>query len=157
VDEFQSKFVFYELAYNLRPTEITGFLGNVQLPHLEEHIALRRRNHFAVMRVIAANDDFVPMRSCPVESLSPFATPVLCRTPGLRARYVARLAEAGVESRPIIGGDIQRQPFFEKYAASYSYELPGARLVHECGFYVSCAPDMTGEQVETVARCLARE
>jgi CDP-6-deoxy-D-xylo-4-hexulose-3-dehydrase len=33
--EFDAKYTFYDLGYNLRPTEITGFLGSLQLTHLD--------------------------------------------------------------------------------------------------------------------------
>ena len=38
--EYQAKYTFYDLGYNLRPTEITGFLGLEQLKYLEENIAI---------------------------------------------------------------------------------------------------------------------
>src|SRR5258708_5249493 len=33
---FYSRYTFYDLGYNLRPTEIAGFLGNTQLQYIDE-------------------------------------------------------------------------------------------------------------------------
>ena len=43
-DDFYNKYTFYELGFNLRPTEITGFLGNHQIKYLDEIIAKREKN-----------------------------------------------------------------------------------------------------------------
>ena len=45
-----------------------------------------------------------------------------------------RFAASDVEVRPVIAGNIQRQPFYEKYVKARS-ELPGTDLLHQCGFY----------------------
>ncbi len=43
VPEFLAKYCFYNLGYNLRPTDINGFLGNNQLPYLNKVIAQREK------------------------------------------------------------------------------------------------------------------
>jgi CDP-6-deoxy-D-xylo-4-hexulose-3-dehydrase len=43
--EFQAKYSFYDLGFNFRPTEITGFLGSYQLDFLEENILTREKNY----------------------------------------------------------------------------------------------------------------
>ena len=35
--EFDAKYAFYDLGYNFRPTEITGFLGLYQLQFLKQN------------------------------------------------------------------------------------------------------------------------
>jgi len=41
ITDFYAKYTFYDLAYNLRPTEITGFLGRFQLKYLDEMIKIK--------------------------------------------------------------------------------------------------------------------
>jgi CDP-6-deoxy-D-xylo-4-hexulose-3-dehydrase len=43
--ELEAKYTFYDLAYNLRPTEITGFLGLLQMESLDAAIEKRLQNH----------------------------------------------------------------------------------------------------------------
>lgn len=41
---FYNRYTFYDLGYNLRPTEITGYLGKIQLKYLPEIIKKRQKN-----------------------------------------------------------------------------------------------------------------
>ena len=45
IEPFYDIYTFYELAYNIRPTEISGFIGNTQLPLLESSIKKRAHNY----------------------------------------------------------------------------------------------------------------
>jgi len=133
-NEFEAKYAFYDLGFNLRPTEITGFLGRRQLKYLTEGVRLREENYHFLADVLCRNPIYLPLDRRHIERLSSFAFPVLCRTPQLREAAIKRFTEAGVEVRPMIAGNIQRQPFFRKYV-SRVYDLPGADLIHDCGFY----------------------
>ena len=112
--ELYAKYSFYDLAYNMRPTEITGFLGLTQLALLDENIIVRRRNFEYIRSIVATNGDFVPMQHEHIESLSPFALPFVCRDEEKFAAYAAEFSGAGIEIRPMIAGNMQRQPFYKK-------------------------------------------
>ena len=43
---FYSRYTFYDLGFNLRTTEIQGFLGNIQLGYLSEIVTRREQNFF---------------------------------------------------------------------------------------------------------------
>jgi CDP-6-deoxy-D-xylo-4-hexulose-3-dehydrase len=151
--EFDAKYTFYDLGYNFRPTEITGFLGRYQLKFLNDNIAMRERNHISLDEVVKENPDLVTLDRAHISVLSSFAFPVLCKTPELRERYLAQFAGAGVEVRPMIAGNIQKQPFYRKYVPD-SYELPGADKIHKCGFYCGNYPELTEVDLQTLYSCL---
>jgi CDP-6-deoxy-D-xylo-4-hexulose-3-dehydrase len=71
----------------------------------------------------------------------------------LRDHYLARFAGAGIEIRPMIAGNIQRQPFYDKYV-SEKYDLPGTDFVHSNGFYCGNYPELSETDLETIAGCL---
>lgn len=153
--EFDAKYTFYDLAFNFRPTEITGFLGINQLEHLEANCLIREANYRYLEEAALANDDLVPLDRGHIEFLSSFAFPVVCRTPDLREHYLAQFAGAGVEIRPMIAGNMQRQPFYRKYVGS-EYALPGTDFLHECGFYCGNYPELTRSDLETLRSCLGK-
>ena len=153
--EFDAKYTFYDLGYNLRPTEITGFLGLLQLQYLAENIRKRERNYVLLESALVRNPELIPLDRSHLSVLSSFAFPVVCRTPELRDKYVTRFSDAGVEIRPMIAGNIQRQPFYEKYVNTRS-ELPGADLLHHCSFYCGNYPELTDTDLEIIIRCLKR-
>lgn len=151
--EFDAKYTFYDLGFNMRPTEITGFLGLCQMKYLDENIAKREKNFKRLDAVLAMNPDLVRLDYSHLTRLSSFAFPVVCRTPELRDNYCKQFSGAGVEIRPMIAGNIQRQPFYKKYVQTH-YELPGAERIHECGFYCGNYPELTDTDLETLSSCL---
>jgi CDP-6-deoxy-D-xylo-4-hexulose-3-dehydrase len=151
--EFDAKYTFYDLGYNFRPTEITGFLGRYQLKFLRDNIIVRETNHISLDEVVKQNPDLVTLDRAHISVLSSFAFPVLCRTPELKERYLAQFAGAGVEVRPMIAGNIQKQPFYRKYVPD-SYELTGADKVDKCGFYCGNYPELTEDDLQILYSCL---
>lgn len=154
VDLFMAPYTFYVPGYNLRPTEITGFLGLTQLPLMDAAIDRRQAIYERLAAVKCENPDFLRHDRRHIKRLSAFCVPLVCRTPALRAQYVAVFKVAGVEVRPLIAGNIQRQPFW-KAAGLPVYPTPGADMLHDCGFYCAVRPDMTEEELSIVEGCLA--
>jgi CDP-6-deoxy-D-xylo-4-hexulose-3-dehydrase len=154
-NEMAAKYAFYDLGYNLRPTEIAGFLGQMQLAHLDANNRRRFEIHVRLNRSLCGNPNFVQLDCRHLDFLSPFAFVVLCRSPALKERYAASFGDAGVELRPVIAGNMQRQPFFARYVGR-SYDLPGADFIHDCGFYFGNYPELTESDLSTLERCLQR-
>ena len=152
-NEFEAKYTFYDLSYNLRPTEITGFLGLSQLAYLPENITTRERLYLRLVTEQVRNPDFVVLDRAHLKVLSAFAFPVLCHTPELRTKYMDQFSGAGVEIRPMIAGNMQRQPFYRKYVPVED-SLPGADFIHNCGFYFGIYPELTESDLETLGACL---
>ena len=152
-NELQAKYTFYDLGFNFRPTEITGFLGTQQMRFLEENIRIRERNHLQIEKIVVGNDELIPIRHDHVSRLSPFALPVLCRDERLKEHYLNQFSGAGIEVRPIIAGNIQNQPFYRRYVAD-RYDLPGTAFVDRCGFYCGNYPELTESDIDVICGCL---
>ena len=144
--EFQAKYTFYELGYNFRPTEITGFLGQYQMQFLDENIKKREQNYLRIEKVIKQNPDFVYLKHDHITTLSTFAFPLVCKTAELRKHYLHKFTEAGVEIRPMIAGNMQEQPFYKKYV-THLYDLPGADMMHSNSFYCGNYPELLEEDL----------
>ena len=153
--EFYAKYTFYDLGFNFRPTEITGFLGRAQLKLLNENIQIRERNYVALEAVVMKNPDLIKLNRDHITILSSFAFPVVCRNAELKELYVRQFSGAGVEIRPMIAGNIQEQPFFQKYVSD-RYDLPGTEFIHECSFYCGNYPDLTTSDLEILKSCLSK-
>jgi CDP-6-deoxy-D-xylo-4-hexulose-3-dehydrase len=151
--EFDAKYTFYDIGYNFRPTEITGFIGRYQLQFLEENIAVREKNYIALESIVKENPDLITLERSHIKLLSSFAFPVSCKTSKLRDKYFIQFAGAGVEIRPMIAGNIQKQPFYNKYSNKL-YDLPSADFVHDCGFYCGNYPELTESDLEIISSCL---
>lgn len=153
VDDFHSRYSFYESAYNVRPTEITGFLGSLQLPQLEQTIGQRQEN-FRRFHASASSrtDAYYPLHIEHIERISNFAMPVICRSVEILQDAIGRFDAAGVEIRPVIAGDITQHAFWRK-------ELPPVRcedsgIIHAQGFYFPNNPDLTAEEIDILCSLL---
>ncbi len=153
--EFQAKYTFYELAYNFRPTEITGFLGQYQMQFLDENIKKRESNYKRIEKITALNDHFIPLKHEHINVLSTFAFPFVCKTPELRDFYTNKFFESGIEIRPMIAGNMEKQPFYTKYVKK-AYNLPGADLLHLNGFYSGNYPELTEEDLICIENCIKK-
>ena len=153
INPFFAKYSFYNLAFNFRPTEITGFLGQEQMQYLDANIQKRLANHAQFDAAIRGNNELVHIEHDHIDSISPFGLIVLCRTPQLREKYLQRFAEAEIEVRPVIAGNMQNQPFYRNYVKQL-YALPNTDFYNDCGFYCGNFPEMTQEDVDTICSCL---
>jgi CDP-6-deoxy-D-xylo-4-hexulose-3-dehydrase len=153
--EFQAKYTFYDLAYNFRPTEITGFLGLTQLQYLDSNISKREANYYQVEKSILSNPDFIYLNHDHIKRLSTFAIPIVCKTKAIKNFYVNKFIDAGIEIRPMIAGNIQKQPFYLKYVNKV-FNLVHTDLIHDCGFYCGNYPELKNSDLDLIKNCLTK-
>ena len=153
---FYSRYTFYDLGYNLRPTEINGFIGNTQIQYLPDILKKRNENFLKIAPSIYADTKrFYSIRYDHIDFLSNFAVPVICKSRKIRDDLVER-SNGKLEIRPIVGGDMTRQPFFGKHVKNLKVNNPNANLIHEQGFYFGNNPEMTDEELNTLCGLLAK-
>lgn len=150
---FYAKYTFYDLAYNLRPTEINAFIGNLQLELINKIIKKRNKNFLKMASLIYQNRDYYPMRYNHIEFLSNFAVPVICRSEEIRDRLVKK-CKGKIEIRPVVGGDMTEQPFFKKYSKEFVnlMDNSNARLVHRQGLYFGNNPELTSKEIQEIIK-----
>ncbi|MBI4225985.1 DegT/DnrJ/EryC1/StrS aminotransferase family protein [Candidatus Roizmanbacteria bacterium] len=157
-ETFYSRYTFYDLGYNFRSTEIAGFLGSVQLKYIDEIIKKRQKNFIKMAIPIYSNTKkFLPIKYDHIDFLSNFAVPVICRSVKIRDELVRR-CENKVEIRPIVGGDMTKQPFFAKHQAIFKKILgnSNAKLIHEQGLYFGNNPELTETEMKLIIKIFAQ-
>jgi CDP-6-deoxy-D-xylo-4-hexulose-3-dehydrase len=150
---FYSRYTFYELGYNLRPTEIAGFLGNQQLQYIDDIVKKRQENFlYLAPKIYSQTGRFFPIRYDHLDFVSNFAVPVICRSAEIRDQLVTACA-GKIEIRPVVGGDMTQQPFFSKYVAGdWANQKTTARLIHEQGLYFGNNPELTQEELDLIVQ-----
>lgn len=153
---FYSRYTFYDLGYNLRPTEISGFLGNLQLSYVNKIVKKRQQNFIKFARSLYKHTDrYYPLKYDHMELISNFAVPIICRSKEIRDELV-KMCEGKIEIRPIVGGDITLQPFFKKYVKGKNiFANENSRLVHEQGLYFGNNPDLTIKEINQILNLFA--
>lgn len=147
VDPFYALYTFYDLGFNLRPTEINGFLGNLQLEYWDKIVSARESNFASLHKHISTNKNLVSLAVSHMDTISSFAIPVLAKSSDICVQYKKKFNDNGVEIRPLISGDITQHPFYKKYVSEKS-NCPNAQFVHENGFYFGNNSELTEEEVD---------
>lgn len=149
---FYSRYTFYDLGYNLRPTEINGFIGNTQLQYLDEIIKKRNENFLIFSSSLYKHLDlYYEIAHNHIEFLSNFAVPLICKSKKIRDYFVQKCKDK-IEIRPIVGGDITTQPFYKKYVPDFfsKKEQTNASLIHNQGLYFGNNPELTKKEISEI-------
>lgn len=130
------QFLFITDGYNFRNHEIPAVLGSAQLKRLDKMIEKRRHNYKKFIKIISQHSDkfYVPYQS---DENSNFAFPLVSKTKLNHSLLRAKLHQAGIEKRPVVGGDLLSHPFLSKYKLEYGHkDEPNVSILQERGLYV---------------------
>ncbi len=153
------RYMFLNWGFNVRPTELQAGFGLEQLKRLPGFNAQRLQNvayfqkylkrHASMMRLM----EVLPGAEC-----SWFALPIMLtpECPFKKADFLAYLEEQGVETRPIVAGNLARQPVCRLYPELQESDLPGADAVHERGFYLGLHPFEANQHIERLFEIIER-
>ncbi len=154
VSDFYDNYAFYDLAFNVRPGEINGFIGNSQMPYIDKIINKREENFKKIHTVIKSNPDMVAMNIENLTTLSNFGMPLIFKNKELCKKYFLKFKAHDVEIRPLISGSIAHQPFFKKHVGISNESYPNAEFIHQNGFYCGNNPELTEEELNLISSLL---
>ena len=143
-------YTFENWGFNVRPTELQAGFGIHQLAKLDQTNAVRRQLAEDFFSYVDSTEWLTRPRV--IEAAEPcwFALPVMVRegAPFSKAALIERLERLGVETRPIVAGNLARQPAARRFSAfERDGPYPGADEVHERGFYVGLLPGLGKEGI----------
>ena len=149
---FDHKYVYDEIGYNLKPIELQGAMGLVQLGKLDEIHSLRRRNYGLLFDIYKRYEEFFHLPRARVKSdPSWFAFPLTIRegAPFKRNDIVDYLEENLIQTRPYFAGNIMLQPAYSHLMnpTDARDNYPVATHVMKNTFFHGCSPVITPEQI----------
>jgi CDP-6-deoxy-D-xylo-4-hexulose-3-dehydrase len=135
-DNFLESFRFILPGYNFRPLEFSGSLGRVQLKKLNQFIKQRRINAELFQEMFEKYSFLRIQKEIGQSSWFGFSL-VLDANSGIsRESFVNFLTDHGIETRPIVAGNIIHNPMVEYFDYSISDDLGNADLVHNNGLFI---------------------
>lgn len=134
----EDPYKFIDWGFNLRPTEVQAAIGLVQLGKLDTMNRRRDRNFQTILAGAQASRYIdVPAQTDDLADPSWFGVPLLTAD---RDKLRTHLEGEGIETRPILAGNLARQPAFRSFAAKFGDALPGADFLHHHGLYIGLHP-----------------
>jgi|GEM_PF-3340871 len=125
------------------------------MQYLDEIIQTRETNSHRFIEEINNNTDFYLLKIDHLDVFSNFAIPVVCKSQELFDTYRERFQSAGIEIRPIVGGDMTQQLFWTNIYGLSDTET-NAKRAHNQGFYFGNSPEYRDNEIAYILSLLKR-
>lgn len=139
-DGFTEAYRFIVPGYNVRPLEVCGALGVVQLGKLDAIVDARRANAATFVRLFAGDERFIIQREHGRSSWFSFTIVLNPQLEIARADVLAALRDSGIAFRMITGGSFLRHEAIRFFDYDTAGPIVNADLVHDRGFFVGNHP-----------------
>ena len=137
--ELDPRFLFDSLGYNIRPTEIQGAFGIHQIKKLEKFIKIRTSNANFWNKKLAKYSNYLLLHSQrPNTRHAWFGYTITVRSPApfSRDQLVNFLEKKNIETRPIMAGDITKQPAINLVKKKINRPLNNSKIIHSNSFFI---------------------
>ncbi len=148
----EKSFLFVTDGYNFRNTELGAVLGLSQLKRLDKFIQNRRKSYSKFVEIINSNDNFYPVvynkgNSC-------FCFPFICKNKEIKKRMIELFQDYKIEYRPVVGGNLLRQPYLKDYMIMGKTGNLTVDLIHENGVYIGNNQFVSDKDMELLAKII---
>lgn len=144
---FNRPFTFYYPGFNVRSTDLNARIGLSQLDRIDEIVGRRAENH----RKYASRFSASPVSRCQRNDraeISSIAFAVLAESDGHRQHIGRALHRAGIETRPVGGGNMTRQPFWRDRLEVIAH--PVADRIHDTAFQLPNHPGLDAAAIDFI-------
>lgn len=150
---YDHKYIYSNLGYNLKVSEMQAALGCAQFEKLPDFIAARRRNAQFYLERFAALGEHMVLPTWP-EQAEPswFGFPITLREHVDRREFIVWLEEVNIETRLVFGGNILKQPGFLHVPRRVHGDLAGTDEIMRKTLFIGVYPGLTAEMLEFTAR-----
>jgi CDP-6-deoxy-D-xylo-4-hexulose-3-dehydrase len=135
-NHWEDFFRFVLPGYNLRPLEISGAIGKIQLGKFPSFLDARRKNAKKFTELMANSDSYQIQKEIGNSSWFGFSMILKGSLKGKREALLKVLEENKVDTRPIVAGNFTINPVMEHLKFSSLPSLPNANYIHNEGFFI---------------------
>lgn len=146
------RFLFVAPGLNFRSSDLNAFMGLSQLKSLDERIDIRNQN----LKTFLESAPTGLWTNFQTVGSSSFALPLIAHD-AQAADAVSRAVQTmGVESRPIVAGNLLRQPFMRDVSV-VAWPTPIADHIHEYGIYVGNGHHVDSTMIKALTKAIQAE
>ena len=150
-DTYDHKYVYSNIGYSLRPTDMQAALGLTQLAKFAEFEAARKANFAALYEALSAYDAYLALPQWYARAdVCWFAFPITVRenAPFTRSDLVRWLEGHGIETRYLFAGNILRQPGYQHIRHRSVGDLTNTDAVMRRAFFVGVYPGLDQPRID---------
>jgi len=149
-EPYDHRYLFVEIGYNLKMTDMQGAIGLAQLEKLPDFVAARKRNFARILAGLRAYEEFLLLPAWS-ERADPawFAFPITVRpgAPFTRRDLVDFLEGRKVETRLLFAGNIIRQPGYRHIEHRKVGDLSNSDVVLRSSFFIGVYPGLDDARI----------
>jgi CDP-6-deoxy-D-xylo-4-hexulose-3-dehydrase len=142
------KYIFSNMGYNLKPLDLQGGVGSVQLTKFEEIHRIRRENKKTIGNILESISGVRVVGERPEAETSWFGVPIVCETKELKETLVAHLEKNKVQTRNYFAGNILLHPGYSHLDDASKY--PNANQVLNKVFFLGCSPTINSAMIDYI-------
>ncbi len=150
---YDHRYLYTNIGYNLRPTDIQAALGIVQLEKLPGFIEKRKHNFRRLFEGLKRHEDHLIL-PCWSEraDVSWFAFPITVKpeAPFSRQELVRWLEDSRIETRLLFAGNILKQPGYRDMKCKLVGNLENSDLVMRNSFFIGVYPGLDDVRIDYV-------
>lgn len=148
---YDHKYIYSNIGYNLKPTDLQAAVGVAQLDKLDRFVAARRRNFQRLYDGLQPLDAYLILpKHDPRANPSPFGFPITVHEGVSRAELIQWLEQARIETRLVFGGNILRQPGYLQIQRRVHGSLACSDAIMERTFFIGVYPGLTDAMIDYV-------
>ena len=149
-DEFKESFNFVLPGYNLRPLEMSGAIGIIQLKKFPDFLIQRKKNAKMFLEKMQKYDYIYTQKEIGLSSWFGFS---IVLKPGFninREQIIKILNKKGFECRPIVAGNFANNKVVEFFDKELHDELKNANWIDKNGLFIGNHHLNMKEAIETL-------
>jgi CDP-6-deoxy-D-xylo-4-hexulose-3-dehydrase len=153
--DLNKEFLFVTDGYNFRNHELGAVLGLSQLKRLDSMIERRNENYERFVKILSNHWSkvYVPVNS---NRLSSFCFPLIFKDKTICEQFKELCQVYGIEHRPIIGGNLLKQPYLNHYNITTMKSDLDVDTIHENGVYLGNNHFIGSKELKLLDRILSK-
>lgn len=135
-NNFDESFRFVLPGYNLRPLEMSGAIGSVQLKKFPNFLKQRRENAKFFIEKLKNYDDIIIQKEIGSSSWFGFSMVIKKGSSRTRDNLLIELNSLGFECRPIVAGNFVKNEVIKYFNTEVNEEFRNADLIDSHGLFI---------------------
>ena len=151
-DVVDHKYIFSNMGYNLKPLDLQGSVGSVQLLKFDKIHEIRRENKKKIQNIIEKIPGVRVVNERKESETSWFGVPIICENIKLKKDLVAYLEQNKIQTRNYFAGNILLHPGYSHLDDATKY--PKANQVLNKVFFLGCSPTINQNMIDYIEKII---